>query len=161
MDQNSTVVSLDSMHDIIIPHAISFWPLAPGWYALSLVVLAYGVHLTLKSWTRYRANAYRREALNELVSLVEKDNTLEMKRLLTLMKRVALQKFGRENVAALSDTLWWEFVEQHSEVKIETRLRYLVQDVLYGSDLVVSIDDIANMRAIAKVWIETHGALDD
>ena len=161
MEHNTTVVSLDMMHDIIVPPAISFWPLAPGWYAFFLLLLAYGFHIALKLWAKYRENAYRREALRELVALVEKENTLEIKRLLTLMKRVALQNFGRESVASLSDTLWWEFIEQHSQVKIDKYLRNLSQKVLYSSDVSVSGEDIVVMTGVVKVWIKTHGALDD
>ena len=159
MEHNSTAGSLDLMHDIIVPPAISFWPLAPGWYALALILLAYVLHLALKAWTKYRENAYRREALDEL-SLTE-EGTAEMKRLLTLMKRVALQHFGRKNVAALSDTSWCEFVEQHSRVKVESDLRLLSQKVLYSSDVQVTTEALAKMRKITKVWIKTHGALDD
>jgi len=159
MEHNSTAGSLDLMHDIIVPPAISFWPLAPGWYALALIVLAYVLHLALKLWTQYRENAYRREALDEL-SLNE-EGTAEMERLLTLMKRVALQHFGRENVAALSGTLWWEFVEQHSKVKVESSLRLLSQKVLYSSDVQVTTEALAKMKKITKIWIKTHGALDD
>jgi len=159
MEHNSTVGSLALMHDIIVPPAISFWPLAPGWYALALILLAYVLHLALKSWTKYGENAYRREALDEL-SLTE-EGTAEMKRLLTLMKRVALQHFGRKNVAALSDTSWWEFVEQHSRVKVESELRLLSQKVLYSSDVQVTTEALAKMREVTKIWIKTHGALND
>ncbi len=159
MEHNSTAGSLELMHDIIVPPAISFWPLAPGWYALALILLAYVLHLALKLWTKYRENAYRREALDEL-SLTQ-EGTAEMKRLLTLMKRVALQHFGRKNVAALSDTSWWEFVEQHSRVKVESTLRLLSQKVLYSSDVQVTTEALAKMREITKIWIKTHGALDD
>jgi hypothetical protein len=51
--------SLSSLHDIIIPAPVSFWPLALGWYALGVLLLVYLFHFSLKLWNHYRANAYR------------------------------------------------------------------------------------------------------
>lgn len=161
MDHNSTATSLDLMHDIIVPPAVSFWPLAPGWYVLSLLLLTYSLYLGLKLRAKYRANRYRREAMQELVSLAKSEGAGEIERLLKLMKRVALQHFGRERVASLSDTLWWEFVEKHSNVKIDNALRTLSQEVLYSSDVEVANESVEKMRVLTKLWINTHGVSDD
>jgi len=161
MDQNITATSLDLMHDILVPPAVSFWPLAPGWFALALLFLTTMLHLGLKLWAKYRANSYRREALQELVILAKSESVEEIARLLNLMKRVALQHFGREKVASLSDVHWWEFVEQHSKVKIDKPLRIVSQEVLYSSGVEVSKEAVEKMSTLTKLWINTHGALDD
>ncbi len=161
MDQNMTATSLDLMHDILVPPAVSFWPLAPGWFALALLFLTTMLHLGLKLWAKYRANSYRREALQELVTLAKSESVEEIVRLLNLMKRVALQHFGREKVASLSDVHWWEFVEQHSKVKIDNTLRIVSQEVLYSSGVEVSKEAVEKMRTLTKLWINTHGASDD
>ncbi len=161
MDQNMTATSLDLMHDILVPPAVSFWPLAPGWFALALLFLTTMLHLGLKLWAKYRANSYRREALQELVTLAKSESVEEIVRLLNLMKRVALQHFGREKVASLSDVHWWEFVEQHSKVKIDNTLRIVSQEVLYSSGAEVSKEAVEKMRTLTKLWINTHGASDD
>ena len=161
MDQNMTATSLDLMHDILVPPAVSFWPLAPGWIALALLILMYLLHLGLKLRAKHRANRYRREALQELVALVKSEGAEEIKRLLNLMKRVGLQYFGRERVASLSNAPWWEFVENHSKVKIDNTLRNLSQEVLYSSDVEVDKEMVEKMKVVTKLWINTHGASDD
>lgn len=161
MEHNMTATSLDLMHDIIVPPAVSFWPLAPGWYALALLLLATMLHLSLKLWAKYRANSYRREALQELVALANTESAEEIVRLLNLMKRVALQHFGREKVAALSDVYWWEFVEKHSDVKIDKSLRILSNEVLYSSNVEVTKEAVKKMSTLTKLWINTHGVSDD
>lgn len=161
MDQNMTATSLDLMHDILIPSAVSFWPLAPGWVALALLILTYLLHLGLKLRAKHHLNRYRREALQELVALAKNEGAEEIERLLNLMKRVALQYFGRESVASLSDVLWWEFVEKYSNVKIDNTLRTLSQEVLYRSDVEVTKEAVEQMRSLTKLWINTHGASDD
>ena len=161
MEHNSTATSLNLMHDIIVPPAVSFWPLAPGWYTLALLLSAYILYLGLKLLAKYRVNIYRREALQELGSLAKSERTEEIARLLKLMKRVALQHFGRERVASLNDVPWWEFVEKHSKVEMDNALRILIQEVLYSSDVEVSKESVEKMRSLTKLWINTHGASDD
>lgn len=161
MDQTTTATSLDLMHDIVVPPAVSFWPLAPGWIALILILVTYMLHLALKLWANYRVNVYRREALHELFALAKAEGTEEIERLLMLMKRVGLQHFGREKVASLGDAHWWEFVEAHSRVKIEKSLRLLSQEVLYSPDIKVDTESVEKMRTLTKLWINTHGVSDD
>ena len=162
MESNVTLsASLDQMHDIIIPSAVSFWPLAPGWYALALLVLAYGIHLGLKLWTTYQQNLYRREALEVLSMLDEENANKEINSLLGLMKRVALQCFGREKVAALSDDAWWDFMETHSKAKVGVEVRELSQKILYSPHAEASTEDVKILAKVAKVWITTHKGEDD
>jgi hypothetical protein len=135
MESNITLsTSLDQMHDIIIPPSVSFWPLAPGWYALALLVVTYGFYVGLKYWFTYQKNLYRREALEVLDALQEEDASQEISILLGLMKRVGLQHYGRERVAALSDDAWWDFMETHSKAKvgISFSICFVVSSVFSG-----------------------------
>ncbi len=163
MENNVTVnASLDQLHDIIIPPAVSFWPLAPGWYALALLVLAYGIHVGLKYWTAYQKNLYRREALEVLSKMQSgEDTNKEINTLLGLMKRVALQCFGRKKVAALSDNTWWDFMEKHSKTKVDVEVRELSQKILYSPNAQASVEDVKMLKKVAKVWITTHKGEDD
>jgi len=157
MENNvSVITSLDQMHDIIIPPAVSLWPLAPGWYALILLVLAYGINLGLKYWSLYQKNLYRREALEVLSSLDAEDASKEINSLLGLMKRVGLQYFGREKVAALSQNEWWVFVETHSKAKVGTQIRELSQKILYVPNTKATREELKAISKVAKVWINTH-----
>ena len=163
MEHNVTVnASLDQLHDIIIPPAVSFWPLAPGWYALSLLVLAYGIYIGLKLWSSYQKNLYRREALEVLSGMQSgEDANKEISTLLGLMKRVALQCFGREKVAALSDDAWWDFMEKHSKAKVGIDVRELSQKILYSPNAQASAEDVKILKKVVKVWITTHKGEDD
>jgi hypothetical protein len=163
MENNVTVnASLDQLHDIIIPPAVSYWPLAPGWYALGLLIVAFSVHLGMKYWAVYQKNLYRREALEVLSKMQSgEDTNKEINTLLGLMKRVALQHFGREKVAALSDDAWWDFMEKYSKVKVGTEVRELSQKILYSPNAQASVEDVKMLKKVAKVWITTHKGEDD
>ena len=69
MNDLDTVVS--KLRDIHEPAAVSFWPLAPGWWALLGLLVA--VPLLILGWRalRRRAKPARREALRELHQLRE------------------------------------------------------------------------------------------
>jgi len=159
MENNVTQeTSLALLHDILIPPAVSYLPLAPGWYALALLVFAYGFHVVMKYGALYRNNLYRREALQELSGLHRgEDAVKEIHILLDLIKRVALQQFGREKVASLSHNEWWDFVEKNSRSKVSTDLRKLSQKILYSPDTQATSEDVKAMVKVAKVWIVTHG----
>ncbi|WP_415408017.1 DUF4381 domain-containing protein [Sulfurovum sp. CS9] len=158
MESNVTVnASLDQLHDIIIPPAVSYWPLAPGWYALALLVLTYGIYVGLKYWSTYQKNLYRREALKVLSGMkLGEDTSKEISTLLGLMKRVGLQHFGREKVAALSDDAWWDFMEKHSKTKVDVEVRELSQKILYSPYAEATTEDVKLISKVAKVWITTH-----
>ncbi len=158
MENNITVnTSLNLLHDIIIPPAISNWPLAPGWYALALLVFAYGFHVGIRYWDRYQTNLYRREALQILDKVkLEENSTLQINSLLSIMKRVGIQHFGRKDVASLSHNEWWDFVEKYSKVNAGTDIRELSQKVLYSPNVKITHNDVEAFSKVAKVWIDTH-----
>ena len=54
---------LAQLRDIHLPADISWWALAPGWWALIIMLgLMVGWAIS-KAFKRYRANLYRRQAL--------------------------------------------------------------------------------------------------
>jgi len=55
---------LQQLNDIAAPNAISWWPLAPGWWLLIILVLLSLVALAYYLYAQHRASAYRREALS-------------------------------------------------------------------------------------------------
>ena len=106
----------------------------------------------LKLGSKYRANAYRREALKEVCKIPEAPEVLN------LMKRVALKHYGREKVASLTGDAWWEFIETHSSVKIYTLLKNYCNDIVYKSNTIDDPKYVFEIRTMAKLWIKTHGS---
>lgn len=60
---------LAQLRDIHLPEPISWWPLAPGWWALIILCLALSIWLVSRAVQRWRANLYRRQALQKLTLL--------------------------------------------------------------------------------------------
>lgn len=150
MDHNLSSASLDLMHDIILPPAISFWPLAPGWYALALILVSFIFYISQVRKEKYRRNFYRREALQRL------KNLKDIPSVLSLLKGVALHHYSRESIASLSHNAWWDFIEIHSKVKADENIRTLSQEFLYNPKKKTSTKDVELMKHITKIWIQTH-----
>ena len=54
---------LDQLRDIHLPEAIGWWPLAPGWWLLIILVCLGLITLARLFLRRRQASAYRRQAL--------------------------------------------------------------------------------------------------
>ena len=65
---------LAELRDIHLPGPIEFWPPAPGWWFVAILLSSALLALTLWLRRRWRRNAYRRMALQEL-DLIERSRT--------------------------------------------------------------------------------------
>ncbi len=92
------------------PPAVSWWPLAPGWWALIIVCSLLLFGLCWMVWQRYAKNRYRREALARLQAL--RDEGADTAALNRLLKVLALRVYGSES-AALSGVAWTRFLALH------------------------------------------------
>ena len=101
---------LGGLRDIHLPEAISLWPLAPGWWVLAATLFAAVAFAFFER--RRRRGSVRRAALDELEALAAEARgglaTSDLAgRLQTLLRRVALVRKGRAEVAGLHGPPWY------------------------------------------------------
>lgn len=114
--------SLERLHDIVLPAAAPWWPLAPAWYALAVLVAVFCAGLILSLVIRWRRNAYRRAGLAELDALQSRAADPQTARSLAeLVKRVALTVYPRERVASLTGSAWLSFLDASANTTDFTR----------------------------------------
>ncbi len=107
---------LAALRDIHAPAAPGFWPPAPGWIALACLVAVAGLAATGIAARRWRAGRFRREALASLRSLRARhgagapDTEIAIE-LSALIRRVALARRPREEVAGLTGEQWMAWLE--------------------------------------------------
>ncbi len=155
MNKTIEEASLDNLHDIIVPDAIEFFPLAPGWIIVGILLLTLLFHFAVKGYKNYKKSLYRREALKELE--VSKENGKKGSlALLALARRVAIAAYGREVAARLTGDAWWNFMEEHSKVQISGELREKITTVLYDTQSINDTSSYQKIRSIVTVWIKTH-----
>lgn len=109
----------DWLAQLAPPHAPpppGWWPLAPGWWALLIVfVLVTGAFIY---WHSRKDVRLRRLALRELKMLQanSEDDTALARDLEHLLRRYAVARFGRDEVAGLSGERWLAFVVERGGV---------------------------------------------
>lgn len=98
---------LEKLRDIHLPEPISWWPLAPGWWALLALVVVVAIAIAIALHLRARTVRYR--ALRELETLRRKDDLGLDEAALgieVLLKRIILQKPQHMALAAAHGTRW-------------------------------------------------------
>ena len=112
---NTAADPLATLRDIHLPEAVSFWPLAPGWWgAAALLIVFVGVGLLI---LQRRRQSLRRAALRELDSIersfrIDANAATLAERLSSLLRRFALTRFRPVDVAALHGVAWSEFLSK-------------------------------------------------
>jgi len=107
---------LQGLRDIHLPTPVSFWPPAPGWWLVALLI----VMMLLTAvwwWRRRRRHAYRWQALKQLQQLqqaLQAGNTeiSIITELSILLRRTAISRYGRQEVAGLQGKDWLAFLDR-------------------------------------------------
>jgi hypothetical protein len=104
------------LRDIHLPGAAPFWPPAPGWWvvaAMLLALLAWGGIVVRR---RQRLARARRGLIDALATLqadfARQRTSAQLARIGVLMRRLALSRFPRERVAALTGAAWLRFLDE-------------------------------------------------
>lgn len=156
--------SLQRLHDIVAPGAVSWWPVAPGWYVISGLLLLFVAAVAWRSWRGYLGDRYRWEALQACAAIERRmsDPALRWSGLADLgelLKRVALAAYPREQVAALTGDAWWRFLEMGTgRTGFENEIRTIMDQALYGTseDAAPTDDMVASICSAARDWIRSH-----
>jgi predicted membrane metal-binding protein len=138
------------------PDPVSWWPPAPGWWLLAALLLVLAGAVTLALLRRQRRRAALRAALRELDSLgggVTDRSPSELARQLSrLLRRYALTRFPRHEVAGLTGDDWLRFLDAHGGDSTFTRgIGRQLQDAPYraGGDSAAT----AELVALVRGWI--------
>lgn len=106
-----------AMHDIVAAPAVSWWPLAPGWWFVIAAILGLclvTIVLIVRYWRRRRI---QRLALRQLAQV-----PADQPHAITLtLKQAALAYFSRDQIAQLSGANWYAFLLQQLPVRQQKR----------------------------------------
>jgi len=145
---NESATSLDRLHDLVLPPAVMWWPLAPGWYAVMALALLTAAWMMIRAWKRWQSNAYRREALRELASLESSAAIAE------LLRRTALAIAPRSVIAEKTGTTWLDWLAAHFPGPMPEIVRSQLSAGVYGPP--AASDELSPLRDYATRWITSH-----
>lgn len=112
------IVSQDSLQlrDIHLPQNPELWPPAPGWWMLAIIVFIFLLWIAVRLfryWKRYRLQKEIFSSLDELQQHSDEQTPQFLAEISVLLRRVALVKFPRQQVAALTGKHWLSFLDLH------------------------------------------------
>jgi len=148
---------LAQLRDIHLPEPVSWWPPAPGWWIvllLSLAAVVLVISYLRKYWLQRR---YRRVALRELGNFSFNDNNNNqalLEEMTVLLRRVAIQTYGREKVAPLTGESWLAFLDSTGKTdQFTLGAAKVLAAGLYQSSVEA---DMEQVLLIVRNWIKGH-----
>jgi hypothetical protein len=110
--------ALAQLRDYRLPEPVSWWPPAPGWWALLLLLAALALWLLWRVRRQLARTAATRQARRELARLRARcasgdDNVACVREVSVLLRRFALARWPRQQVAGLSGSAWLAFLDAH------------------------------------------------
>ena len=113
-------VQPSGLRDIHLPQAVSWWPPAPGWWGLLVVVLlAISMFFLIRAWRKRRR--LRNTAILEVQRICDAfeqhhDNLRLIRELSVLLRRISISYFPRADVASLTGEQWLRFLDSCSTI---------------------------------------------
>jgi len=146
------------IRDIHLPDAISWWPLAPGWWGLlALIVIAIVLFWYLrrrKAALKNKLPSIHSQVMLELKTVYQiEDDGLFLQALSELLKRVAITQYGKK-VSGLTGERWLKFLDSKWDKNtfVKGQGRVLI-DLPYRKD---PQSDRKKLIKVVKSWLESH-----
>lgn len=108
--------ALTELRDIHIP-AASWWPPAPGWWALAILLIAAAMFIAWRRRTRHHRRIIN-AAIQTLQTIEQqyhrdKDTRQLAENLSSLLRRIAISRYPRHDIAALTGEAWLLWLDRH------------------------------------------------
>jgi hypothetical protein len=148
------------LRDIHLPAAAPFWPPAPGWWLLALLLLALLAWCAVLAVRHYRVRRHRSRifaALAQLETGLDRERTPErLAAISILLRRLALTRYPRERVAPLSGAGWLAFLDESGGGgRFRDGPGRVLADGPYRRAIVDDLD-IAGLGTLVRTWIRKN-----
>lgn len=150
---------LSQLRDIHTAEPVPWWPPAPGWWLLALLVLILLTWAGRRLLARYRVRQRRKQMIGWIDHLnitidPQKDPQAYLSTLNRIFKLVALRAYPEHNCALLNGQEWADFLkDKMSKVQSAEAL-----DVLASGPYDPSPSfDPGQLSELTRHWIKQHG----
>ncbi|MEE4086724.1 DUF4381 domain-containing protein [Pseudomonas viridiflava] len=160
---------LDQLQPLIAPEAIGFWPPAPGWWLLLLLIptLGWGIWRlrtllpvkTSKSRSEQPLDPVRVAALAELASLPKPYDGAPagawLQQINGLLKRLCRNHYPHSQSHTLNGRKWLAFLDNRCPAAGLTRWMILVEGA-YKPECKLDDKAISGLTQAVDIWIRKH-----
>jgi hypothetical protein len=147
---------LAQLRDIHLPEAISWWPLAFGWWLIAIICLM-AMFLSLRYLIKTFFNRrYRRQALVQLELLPNSNQHQRLTGLFNLLKQVASSAYPQQNFASLSHRDFVEFLQSSYPRSMFNDLPDNWEQLFYTQQPSISSQLVDQLISQSRQWIKHH-----
>lgn len=145
------------LEDIHFPASPSFWPPAPGWWIAFALLLALIVFIGRRT-VRYRRIRRQRQYILNALQVLQQDLAQQpdpeaIANINQLLRRLALMRYPREQVASLTGDEWLKFLDRSGDTDAFSQgAGQLLSDSPYRKRLPDSVDIDGFSQAIEH-WV--------
>jgi hypothetical protein len=147
------------LKDIHLPGAISWWPPAPGWWLLPILLatLIVAGRLIYKRITLKTARKTAQKLLKALRQQPTDDPLQTLIALSALLRRTAISIDGRNGVAELRGEAWLEYLDRAlPDAPFTQGIGRCLADGHYRQSLPTDVD-IESLLALCERWLKASG----
>ena len=151
-------LDLSGLRDIHIPEALNtFWPPAPGWWLLLLLILLTPIVLYFIHFYRLRsAKIYALKQLEILEQTAKSDAGRYAEEVSKLLRRIAILRFGKDEVASLAEREWVDFLIKTGDLHLDKKLSDLFAYAPYAKGQVFDAQSLDNLKKAVLTWINKN-----
>ncbi|NVJ59299.1 MAG: DUF4381 domain-containing protein [Gammaproteobacteria bacterium] len=132
---------LSQLRDIHAPDPVSWWPLAPGWWILLVLIVGVLSWLTYYLWNRKPEIKLSTLALNELNSIAAKTpSTQSLAEAIQLLRRLLMARVDKASFASISLLSVVEFIQNSKLATIKDSSIELFKNKQYAPDFSISVE---------------------
>jgi len=161
---NQITNPLDGLRDIHLPDPVPFWPLAPGWWVVAgAVVVAVIAAISIRRLRRAGVRFFALREVDQVRQAFQEtdDSAAFALGVSSIVRRVALVLFDREQVAALHGSRWLEFLQSTGRQDgFDAEMAQNMEAAIYGApglpgtELTEETGD--RLAVAAKNWIRRN-----
>lgn len=143
------------LRDIHLPMPVDWWPPAPGWWLLAVLMLVV-VGFLVWRWRRQQHDELALDlALHELERLQGQygANSKDLLRELSvLLRRAAISQYGRERVSGLTGAAWVRFLDEKAgRTLFGDKFAHLLTELPYRPE---SQAETAALLQAVRLWLK-------
>jgi hypothetical protein len=155
-----------NLDEIGLPDPVAMTPQTAGWAILAGLVVALVIWFAWRAYGRWRAAAYRREALGRIDAIeaamsVPDRRRLALAALPPLLKRTALAAYPRAQVASLTGETWLAFLDGTiGATEFSRGPGRLLLDLAFAppGGVVRSEAEARELLSLMRRWVRRHRA---
>ena len=131
-----------------------------GWKILFGMIILFIIGMLYRYYKTYKKNAYRREAVHNILKLAEEHQSSHVSLISEIMfqlKQTALQTYSRAEVASLKGEEWLRFLDKKGKTTHFLKEGNIIAQALYNNQLDKKQEFRANAFVKSSIkWINTH-----